>query len=585
MIQNSANINILWAGLIIEELVRHGVTLFCISPGSRSTPLTIAAVTNKTAETLVALDERSGAFYALGYARARHRPAALICTSGTALANYYPAVIEAYQSRVPLIILSADRPPELRNTGANQTIDQVGIYGAYTNWTIDLPAPDTTINPRFILTSVDQAVFQAIKRPSGPVQINCMFREPLEPKPVPYPESYLDDIRSWQEDQEPWTDYLPSKNILNPNELAGIADRLNTGGRTLLVVGRTGDPDAKERITDLAIHTGWPVFADITSGLRATRDQMSLIDYYDLLLASERFKRLLKSYRILHIGDPLTSKRFLQFITQYPSVEYYHLHDHHGRQDPAHVVKKRIVADISEFCSGLKPLLNRHDQDNMILALNQQAGNTIGNFSEQESILSEISVAIQIAGLVPANQGLHLGNSMPVRDFDMIGRIKNPNVVVSANRGASGIDGSIASAAGFARGIAAPVTAVIGDLAFLHDLNALDLINKTANRIILVVINNNGGGIFSFLPIAQYKEVFEPFFATPHDLRFEHAARMYGLKYTVVTDGSSFQKAYQTALDQDHHSIIEVQTNREENYTMHRNLLSQLIEKVEHLMD
>ncbi len=574
---NPANINILWASLIVEELVRHKVTFFCISPGSRSTPLTIAAAGHEQVETLIALDERGAAFYAIGYARATNQPAALICTSGTAVANYFPAVVEAYQSHLPLIILSADRPPELRDTGANQTIDQTGIYGSYTNWAIDLPAPDIAIKPQYVLSSIDQAFYQATRSPAGPVQINCMFREPLEPKPIPVPEEYPKDIRRWQKHKKPWTKYLQSLRTLTDDVLASVAEKLNGSPRTLLTVGRIGNSDGFTAIADLARATGWPVFADITSGFTKADQNVRCIGWYDQLLATESFKKSLDGFRILHFGDPLTSKRFLQFLSENPPEDYIHVHDHSRRQDPAHIITQRIETDISTFCAAIMPLLHKSVTAEDLEIMDKRTGELVGDFVERSTEISEIFVAAKVADIIPAGQGLYLGNSMPVRDFDMFGRIRNKRVRVTANRGASGIDGSIASAAGFAKGIHAPVTAVIGDLACLHDLNSLHLLSKTPHRIILIVINNNGGGIFSFLPISDFEKVFEPYFATPHDLRFGSVTEMFGLKYMLVDNKNTFLSVYQNALKRDDPMIIEVQTDREKNYTLHRTLLEKII--------
>ncbi len=581
MIQNPANINIFWASLIVEELFRQGVTVFCISPGSRSTPLTVAAAAHDHTETQIALDERGAAFYALGYARASNQPAVLICTSGTAAVNYFPAVVEAFHSRIPLIIFSADRPPELRDTGANQTINQVGIFGNYVNWTIDLPVPDTAIKPEFVLSSVDQAVYRSLRPPAGPVHINCMFREPLEPKSIPVNEDYTYSITRWSQHQEPWTRYVQSSSIPKEEDLRAVATELNSSARTLLTVGRISNVATLPAIAGLARATGWPVFIDITSGWLTSGDQVFRIDWYDQLLATESFKKLLDGCRILHFGDPLTSKRFLQFVTANPPEHYIHIHDHPRRQDPAHSFTRRIETDIAAFCNGLKRFIKHSEPRAAFTVFNDRTGKVVADFVEQLTEISEISVAKIVTATLPAGQGLFLGNSMPVRDFDMFGRFKNIQIRIGANRGASGIDGSVASAAGFAKGISAPVTAVIGDLALLHDLNSLDIIRRSKYRVILVVINNNGGGIFSFLPIASYKEVFEPFFATPHNLHFKSAGELFGINHTQVTDTAVFLSVYRQVLEQENHHIIEVITDREENYALHRKLLDRIIAEID----
>jgi 2-succinyl-5-enolpyruvyl-6-hydroxy-3-cyclohexene-1-carboxylate synthase len=530
---------------------------------------------------MIALDERGAAFYALGYARAHNRAAVLICTSGTAVANYYPAVIEAYQSRLPLIILSADRPPELRDSGANQTIDQSGIYGKYTNWAVDLPTPDAGISPRFILSTVGQAVHRAVQNPAGPVQINCMFREPLEPTPAPYPENYTKDIEHWKVSDKPWTGYAPFRYETGQNWLQDLAAKISARPKTVLAAGRLPDREAARALEDLTRHTGWPLFADILSGITTGDDQIQGVGWYDHLLASDTIKGQLRDYRIIHIGDPMTSKRFLQFVTVHAPDECIHVQDHPRRQDPSHIIRTRITADIPAFCRQLTSLLPSFEPDRSLAEPDRLAGELVRGVITNNSAVSEIGVAMDTARLVPADQGLFLGSSMPVRDFDMFGRIAGRNVPVAANRGASGIDGSISSAVGFARGLSVPVTAVIGDLAFIHDLNALDLLRRSPQKVILIVINNNGGGIFSFLPIAGFKAHFEDFFATPHGLTFSKAAELFGIKHMGVSAGTSFPEVYRQALGQRESVIIEVFTDREKNVRLHRSILDLVVDKLD----
>ena len=229
---NTANINILWGSLIIAELIRNGIDYFCISPGSRSAPLATAVAQNQRARYLICFDERGAAFHALGYGRATGRPAALICTSGTAAANYYPAIIEASADNIPMLVLTADRPPELHESGANQVIDQPNLYGKYLNWEFDLPCPDEKIPPQFVLTTVDQAVFRSRRKPGGPVHVNCMFREPLAPFSEPIGNDYLQLISDWERKTEPLTKYeiagvKPESSILK--EVSDIIDHAKRG--------------------------------------------------------------------------------------------------------------------------------------------------------------------------------------------------------------------------------------------------------------------------------------------------------------------------------------------------------------------
>ena len=574
----SENINTLWGALIIEELVRSGVSYFCISPGSRSTPLTVAAASNNKASTIICYDERAAAFHALGYARATGKPACLICTSGTAVANYYPAVVEASTDFVPMIILSADRPPELRDTRANQTIHQPNIYGQYVRWFFDMPCPDEKISPNMVLTTIDQAVYQSNRSPQGPVHINCMFREPLAPSLEPPPNNYVKDLESWTNDQKPYTSYSPSTLQVNKDSLQEVADLIRTTRRGLLVLGRMDSVSDRKAAEQFAQHLGWPVCADITSGHRIKACGENVISYMDQVLLSEKCRHMMKPETIVHVGGQVTSKRFWQFLEETEFENYIVLNNQPYRQDSIHKVTHRVEIDASFLWE------NRHffhsDFDGKWVRKLKFKSNIVSGvlngFMKNEHNLNEIAVARLISTYTPQNFGLFLASSMPIRDFDMYA---DPNGAVShvaSNRGASGIDGTITSAAGYAVGLNKPVTLVIGDLAFLHDLNSLALLNSIDQPLIVVVINNQGGGIFSFLPISQFSSVFEPFFATPHSFEFEHAAKLFHIPYYQPTTNNEFIELYQSLSAQPVTTIIEIKTDRQENKNIHQRLQTEI---------
>ena len=258
---------------MIEELVRNGVSSFCISPGSRSTPLAAAAARHPGARTVVHYDERGASFFALGQARGSGRPAVMICTSGTAVANCLPAVVEASMDMIPLIVLTADRPPELRDTGANQTIDQSQLFGNHVLWQADLPCPDDKLDPTYRLTTIDQAVYRAQNMPAGPVHLNCMFREPLEPLPSDDCRAVLSEsIENWKAGSKPYTNYASP--IVTPDtdtlkEYAGIINDASCG---LLLVGSLHSEKDSQAVRLLSKHLGWPTLPDIRSGLRLDDD-------------------------------------------------------------------------------------------------------------------------------------------------------------------------------------------------------------------------------------------------------------------------------------------------------------------------
>jgi 2-succinyl-5-enolpyruvyl-6-hydroxy-3-cyclohexene-1-carboxylate synthase len=575
---HKTNINLLWGDLIIEELTRAGISYFCISPGSRSTPLTVAAATNKKVQTIICYDERAAGFHALGYARATGKPAVLICTSGTAVANYYPAVIEAHQSVLPLIILSADRPPELRATAANQTIDQVKMFGSYLNWQFDLPCPDEKIPVANLLALMDQAVYRTSRSPAGPVQINCMFREPFEPDHQEIPAAYIASAEKHQRNKQPLTVYHHPQTGPAEADLTGLLATIQSSDRNLLVLGRLTGPGSNDHILELIHKLKWPVIADITSGLRASISEQLRLNYYDQLLLSESFQQELKPERVLHLGGPLTSKRYAAFINELAVAEYIQVGNNPYRQDAQNVVTERFECDLNEFSFRLHFLLQPGRDQSRVKRLkqyDQKAEQLLGGFIDSPKTISEIGLAYLIAHHIPSNSGLFLANSMPIRDMDMYACFKSTGVLIAANRGASGIDGNLASACGYAAGLNRPVTVLIGDLALIHDLNSLELVNKLKVPLIIIAINNHGGGIFSFLPAVKFPQIFESHFATSHDLGFKPAAEMFGLNYYRPAVNAQFVEIYQQVRQNGKPAFIEIVTDRAKNLRQHQEIQKQ----------
>ncbi|MGA1845010.1 MAG: 2-succinyl-5-enolpyruvyl-6-hydroxy-3-cyclohexene-1-carboxylic-acid synthase [bacterium] len=581
MTLSADNINALWGGLLVEEFLRKGVTRFFVSPGSRSTPLAVAVARHQGIKASVCHDERGAAFCALGYARASGMPAALIATSGTAAANYYPAVVEASMDLIPLIVLTADRPPELRHTGANQTIQQPSMFGEYVRWHFDMPCPDEAIDPAMVLTTADQALYRALRSPAGPVHLNCMFREPLAPVPCEVSEGYLNGLRRWEQGHYQYTRYLHG--IMQPEAgaLDGLASVINDARRGVLVVGRLKTGKEQDAVAALAEGLGWPVFSDVASGLRIGARLPNDIPYYDQLLLSEGFREDFSPEVVLHLGGQPTSKRLLQFLEGSTATRYVVVKDHPFRHDPAHNVSMRIEADLCRFCGDLCPRIRSHVDSDWMRRLRERSlvvHGTINAFLRGTSGINEIAVARIICHCIPSGEGLFLASSMPIRDMDMFADPGGAaGVRVGSNRGASGIDGTIASAAGYALGLGRPVTLLIGDMAFLHDLNSLSLVKGIPHPLHIVVINNNGGGIFSFLPIAGFPDVFEPFFGAPHGLAFEHAAHLFGIHYHAPKSGAEFLCTYRDATARDESVIIEVRTNREENLVLHNRLREEIV--------
>ncbi len=590
----AANVNHLWATLLIEELVRNGVDTFCVAPGSRSTPLVVALARNGRARTVVHYDERGAAFHALGHGRFAGAPAAVVTTSGSALANVWPAVVEASLERIPLLVLSGDRPPELQDAGANQTMDQVKFFGGYAEWSATLPCPSTGIDPAVVLTTVDQAVSRCRGPSGGAVHINCMYREPLAPTDQGEDfEAYLEPVRAWVDADHPYTRHTSAPARPEPELLADVAELVTRRPRGLVVAGRLAGPAECAAVAGLAEALGWPLLPDVTSGLRLDSRPGTVVPYQDVLLGSREFMRQHPIEAVIHVGGRFTSRRLPDHLEAAPPKDYVVVDQHPDRQDPIHRATRRFQLPVAEFCRALrKAVADARPAGDAVnapaarepggapdagwLASWQRAsahvGERLDELLSQDPALNEPNVARLVSRHIGAGEGLYLASSMPVRDVDTFGRAGPEPPVVAANRGASGVDGTIATATGFARALGQCATLMIGDQAFLHDLNSLRLARTLDTPFVIVVLNNDGGGIFSFLPIAGFSDVFERYFGAPHGMTFEHAAAQFELEYARPSTTDEFVDAYGHARVRAGATVIEVRTARRENVDLHLNL-------------
>ena len=574
------SLNYVWACLLVDELVRCGVECFCLAPGSRSTPLTAAVARNPQAQSIVHYDERGTAFFALGYARATGKPAAWITTSGTAVANGLPAVVEADADDVPLLLLTADRPPELRETGANQTIDQPQIFQKYVRWAFDMPAPSPEIEARVIETTAAQAVFRAR---NGPVHLNCMFRKPLHPMADDGMQEAADAAFAAQRTSDtPFTDYERTIPAVSQGSMQTLARWLRQFDRGLLVAGRAPAHRSNEAALQLADRLGWPLLADVTSGLRFGDDCDARIAHYDLLLGNRTFRARYRPQAVLHLGRPGVSSRLTEYLSDARPSFFALAAETESRLDPTHQVTHRYTADLPAFCRALADALSDpelgtwyddwHQHD--VRMQEMLSATFTGHVPTSEPLIT-----YTLCNQTPADTGLFLASSMPVRDMNRFAPVDTAAIRIGANRGASGIDGTVASAAGFARGLDRPVTLLIGDLALLHDLNSLAMLNQ-GPPVIIIVLNNDGGGIFSFLPIAEYDQIFEPYFGTPHGLTFEAAAEMYSLPYHRMQSRTQMYEFYRETVASNTSALIEVRTDRRENVGIHEEIDSMVQEVI-----
>jgi 2-succinyl-5-enolpyruvyl-6-hydroxy-3-cyclohexene-1-carboxylate synthase len=572
----TAELNQLWGAAIVDALAKSDCVRFVISPGSRSTPITLAAARDPRLHCKIILDERAAAYYALGVARALRKPVVLVCTSGTAVANYFPAVVEASVDNVPLIILTADRPPELRETGANQTIDQVRIFGHYPRWFFDFPAPTEDINLNFIYSTIGHAVFSAIKFPGGPVHLNCMFREPFIPQ---------QPVELELKDRQP-PKYCCEQTGISNSVAENFLKAYQNAKQPLIVAGRGISTEQQRAIINFAEKFDIPVFADIAGGLRLHGHSDVVVHYFDQLLLSEKFKAKFQPDFILYFGATAVSKRLLLWLDELSIEKYWHIGMYSQRQNPLHKVTDAIFADITAFCDRISKIEVDRSPARQNLSVLQQLNRLIDGeidavLTEWGETISEISLARLLSRNIRKNYTLFLSSSMPIRDMDMYAAAPGNPILVNCNRGASGIDGIIATACGVAAGSDKGIVTMIGDIALLHDLNSLLLIRDAAQPHIVVAINNGGGGIFSFLPVVSQKDVFEQFFATPHGLSFRYAAELFGLAYASPQNNAEFVSTFQKWQTDNTKGIIEIKTERAANLDLHRQIQNRLMKIVD----
>lgn len=568
---NNNEITTLWSTLIIEELVRHGIRRFCISPGSRSTPLTAAAARNPETVRNIFPDERAAAFFALGYARSTGQPAALICTSGTAVANYFPAVVEASLDNQPMLVLSADRPFELFETGANQTIRQHGIFGSYTRWNIELPEPTEETPANVLLSTIDHAIRKSLGSPPGPVHLNLPFRKPFDPVDIPPDNPWTRTIDLWINESEPLNNLAFSRKTADDTTVDRIKELLTSASCPLLVAGHLDTKADAEAVFSLAKTLKTPLYTDISSQLRMHLENEPL----QTLLMSECFTSRFKPDLVLHFGGKIVSKQLAATIKRWGPVHFIVIKNHSDRYNPDHNVTLQVEASPGDAASRLASAVNKtHENALSLPTLSYEIERELNDYCSPEKPLTEISTTRIVSDLIPEGHGLFLANSMPIRDMDTYTALRKNSTVplCGMNRGASGIDGNIATAAGFAQGLSAPVTLVIGDIAFLHDLNSLTLLRNMKHPLHIVVINNNGGGIFSFLPIAEQKDIFETHFGTPQDYRISSVAETFGIAHSNPLTNGQLRESYLENCRSNTSGIIEITCSRTDNVVEHRRL-------------
>ncbi|GGP13854.1 2-succinyl-5-enolpyruvyl-6-hydroxy-3-cyclohexene-1-carboxylic-acid synthase [Oceanobacillus neutriphilus] len=562
----------------VDELVKNGMTDVIISPGSRSTPLALIFSEHPSIKEWIVIDERSAAFFALGLAKKTNRPVALVCTSGTAAANYYPAIVEAFYSRVPLLVLTADRPHELRQVGAPQAIEQIKMYGDYVKWFHEMAIPEGSAQMlRYSRQKAAQAFAYTEQGNKGPVQVNFPFREPLTP------DFTLPDIWGTKRNENTsGISRMEGKKYLAAENVRELTDLFGSSQKGLLVCGPQLDTDFAESVCQLAQHWNIPVLADPLSQVRTgAHNKNQVIEGYDAFLRDPDIRERLKPDYIIRFGAMPVSKAYLFFIKEHGDIPQFIVEENEGFRDPSGNDTVYIYADSKQVCNQL--LENSSDKQNNEkwlsewLKYNQIAKQHL--LSGEEAQVTEGEAVRGIAEVIPDNTTLYVGNSMSIRDVDSFFMTASKNVSILCNRGANGIDGVISSAVGAAAS-GERVTLLIGDLSFFHDMNGLLAAKQYQLPITIVLVNNNGGGIFSFLPQANDKKHFEALFGTPVDLPFEKGGELYGAEYTAASTESELKMQLKQSYENNGLSIIEVRTDRAENAAWHRDKWDRIIEEI-----
>ena len=576
---NSADSHLLLRAFV-DELVRGGACAAVTSPGSRSTPLVLALTRDGRLPCLSSIDERSAAFLALGMAKASGHPAVLACTSGTAAANYLPAVIEAHEARVPLVVLTADRPPELRDAGAGQTIDQIKLYGDATRWFAEVGVHDATPERlRWIRGLACRALSQATGVPAGPVHLNWPLREPLLPDgPLPEEEpggGGRADGRPWTAVAAPLAD--PSSALAAPSQLVTATTRgVVVLGRDETVPGggwRSPSPLAGAACA-FAQATGWPLLADPLSGARTGPDAIA---HFDALLRDEDFAAAHRPAVVLRVGDLPTSKPLRAWLAGLDAIQL-RLDPGGSWQDPAQITDLVLPFPPAPALAALASAARRHHEaagtepDRMWRdawrAADDAAAAAIARTLGDG--LTEPRLAAELGAALPPEATLFVAASMPIRDVETFFPAREAPVRVLANRGANGIDGTIATAYGVAAMSTGPTVALLGDVTLAHDIGSLLIGKRSGIPLTIVLVDNDGGGIFDFLPVSGERDIYEAHVLTPAGLEAEKVADLYGLAYQPVPDITGLRLALEAALEFKGTALLHVRTDRAENVALHR---------------
>lgn len=595
MLNPPANALYAYVGAFADELARAGVRHAVVCPGSRSTPLALALAETPAIRLWMHVDERAAAYFGLGLAKRTGAPVALLCSSGTAAANFLPTIVEAHLAHVPLVVLTADRPHELRDCGAPQAIDQNRLYGTFVKWFADVALPEASGDAlRYVRTLAGRAVATARAVPAGPVHLNFPLREPLTPDAGPLPPVEARDAVAWQgrPGGTPYTRVTEAgASAPAAAEIARIAARIRATPRGLVIAGPGVDAELAEHLIALGRRAGYPLLADPLSRVRLAPhpgDPLP-VSSYDAFLRSDRFVSAAAPQLVLRFGAMPTSKPLLLYLKRYAHCPQIVVGMPGTWDEPTQLASEMIHCEPAAFCHDVGVALSSLPTSGLPATEHEGARApwreawskadevtraSLAAAMRRFPTLFEGRVFAELAELLPDGAHLVVGNSMPVRDCDTFFWPNGKRIHVYGNRGANGIDGVVSTALGIAaaRDGDAPTVLVIGDLSFYHDLNGLLAARLHGVDLTVVLVNNDGGGIFSFLPQADHPDHFERLFGTPTGLDFSHAVRMYGGDFTRIANWDAFRAALRDGMSGGGLHVVEVPTERASNVALHREL-------------
>jgi 2-succinyl-5-enolpyruvyl-6-hydroxy-3-cyclohexene-1-carboxylate synthase len=540
-----------FAATFIDELAAQGVDYACVSPGSRSAPLAMALQRHPRIKVLMHVDERSGSFFAVGLAKATGKPVVLLCTSGTAAAEFHAAVVEAFYSRTPLIVLTADRPPELQSVGANQSIDQQRLYGTAVRWFFDPGVPAEMPNAARVWRRLAARAFA--EAAAGPVHLNLPFREPLVPEPG----------RQTAAVGAPGQSVSSARSLPTPSQVATLASALQRAQRPLVVAGEMRDGD---RLAPALHRLGLPVLAEPTSQLRRAETGAAIESYEALLRAGWSLQH--GPDLVIRLGATPTSRAMNRWLSA-ASAQTFLIDPDRSWRDQDQVATNVMACEPQPLLEALAPLDRTAWREQWVSAGRRATAAIAATIVSTP--LHEGHVVRALSARLPDPGQVFIGSSMPIRAADSFWPLSRPQQRFFGNRGASGIDGLVSSGLGLACGRAGvPTVILLGDLSLYHDMNGLWALRRHGLRATVVVCDNDGGGVFNFLPQAEHQDVFEELFATPLGLDLSQVARLYGLVYSPVTDRSGLEPAIADAIAAPTPTMVVVRFKREDSVNGHR---------------